>query len=111
MNERHAIPKTAASVFPYMEQFRDWIVASNQRFKFDREYMETGLGMYLENGDGIFSDAVYTSLELDEVFEKYIGNHTCTLDEEKNTTILTDAKPHLEYYYFFTPSGRSIRCN
>jgi hypothetical protein len=73
--------------------------------------METGLGMYLENGDGIFSDAVYTSLEPDVVFEKYIGNRQCTLEKEEDTLILTDSTPRLEYYYFFTPAGRSIRCN
>jgi predicted membrane-bound spermidine synthase len=111
MNERHIIPKTAASVFPYMEQFRDWIVTGNQEIEFDRNYMTTGFATYTENGEGIISDAVFTSLEPDVVFEKYIGNRTCTLENEKDTPILTDAKPYLEYYYFFKPAGRSIRCN
>lgn len=111
MNERHVIPKTATSVFPHMEQFRDWIVAGNQAITFDREYMNEGLATYLKNGIGIPSDVVHTALEPDVVFEKYIGNRSCTLDKEKNTLILSDAKPYLEYYYFSPLGGRSIRCD
>ncbi|MBE7535181.1 MAG: fused MFS/spermidine synthase [Anaerolineales bacterium] len=110
MNERHSIPKTAASVFPYLELFRDWVVASNQEIEFDREYMNVGLATYLENSEGIFADGADISLTPDVIFEKYIGNRSCVLEEEKDTAILTDARPHLEYYYFFTPRGRSIRC-
>lgn len=111
MNERHSIPKTAASVFSYLELFRDWVVASNQEIEFDREYMNVGLATYLENSEGIFAAGVDASLTPDVIFEKYIGNRSCVLEEEKDTAILTDARPHLEYYYFFTPGGRSIRCN
>jgi len=111
MNERHVIPRTAASVFPFVEQFRDWVVAGNEEIEFDREYMAIGFTTYIENGEGIFSDAVYTSLEPDVVFEKYIGNRECTLEKEKDTPVLTDSNPRLEYYYFFSPAGRSIRCN
>lgn len=111
MNERHIIPKTAASVFPYMEQFRDWVAASNQKIEFDRAYMDSGLATYLENSKGISSDASSIALEPDVIFEKYIGSRSCALEKEKDTSILTDARPYLEYYYFYPPSGRSIRCN
>lgn len=111
MNERHVIPKTTASVFPYVEQFRDWVVAGNEEIEFDREYMAIGFTTYIESGEAIFSDAVYTSLQPDVVFEKYIGNRECTLEKERDTPILTDSNPRLEYYYFFSPAGRSIRCD
>lgn len=111
MNERHSIPTTAANVFPYLEQFRDWVVAGNRGIEFDREYMAMGYTAYTESDGGIFSDVVYDSLRPEAVFEKYIGNRTCTLEKGKDTPILTDANPRLEYYYFSIPSGRSIRCD
>jgi len=111
MNERHVIPKTAASVFPYLEQFRDWVIAGNEEIAFDREYMAIGFATYIENGEAIFSDAVYTSLEPDVIFEKYVGNRECIMEKEKDIPVLTDSSPRLEYYYFSSPTGRSIHCN
>ncbi|WKZ42767.1 MAG: fused MFS/spermidine synthase [Anaerolineales bacterium] len=111
MNERHFIPKTAASVFPFMEQFRDWVVSSNREISFDQSYLGSGLAAYLKNSKGIYSDILPETLAPEMVFSNYIGDHTCTLEKEKDTPILSDTRPYLEYYYFSQPPGRPIRCN
>lgn len=111
MNERHTIPKTASSVFPYMDQFRNWVVAGNEEYVFDKEYMKLALGIYTANSEGIFADAVHDTLKPEQVFGNHIGDRDCILEKEKDTLILTDMNPYLEYYYFFSPPKRPIRCN
>lgn len=111
MNERHTIPATAANVFPYLEQFRDWVVAGNHPIEFDREYMTVGYTSYTESSAGIFADAVRDALKPEIIFSQYIGDRTCTLEKDNDTPILTDNTPRLEYYYFSPPSRRPIRCD
>ncbi len=111
MNERHMIPKTAASVFPHLEQFRDWIVASNTEIGFDLQYMDTAYTSYIASSEGIATDGAKETLQPDVVFEKYVGDRECVIKKQSATAVLTDTHPLLEYYYFVKPSGRSIRCN
>ncbi len=110
MNERHSIPMTAATVFPHLEQFRDWVVAGNREIQFDQAYMTTGYAAYTERNNGIFADVVKESLKPEAIFSQYIGDRNCILEKDKDTPILTDSNPRLEYYYFSAPSRRPIRC-
>lgn len=110
MNERHLIPMTAATVFPHLEQFRDWVVAGNHEIEFDRAYMAKGYSAYTELNNGIFADAARESLKPEAIFSQYIGDRHCILEKDKDTPILTDTRPWLEYYYFSPPSRRPIRC-
>ncbi len=110
MNERHLIPMTAATVFPHLEQFRDWVVAGNHEIEFDQAYMAKGYSAYTEFNNGIFADAVYESLKPEAIFSQYVGDRNCILKKDTDTPILTDTNPRLEYYYFSPPSRRPIRC-
>lgn len=102
---------TAATVFPHLEQFRDWIVAGNSEIKFDQAYMVTGYSAYTELNNGIFGDVVYESLKPEAIFSQYVGDRNCILEKDTDTPILTDTNPWLEYYYFSPPSRRPIRCD
>lgn len=110
MNEQHSIPATAASIFPYLEQFNNWMVAGNREIEFDREYLEIGYAAYTESNDGIFTDRAYNSLKPDVIFKNYVGDRNCILEKDTDTPILTDTNPWLEYYYFSPPSRRPIHC-
>lgn len=110
MNERHSIPKTVASVFPHLEQFRDWVVGSNEKIEFDMEYMSLGYTAYIESDSDVFSDAVRDTLKPEAIFANYVGDRECTLNKENATPVLTDTHPLLEYYYFTTPIKRRTIC-
>jgi hypothetical protein len=110
-NERQIIAATAANVFPYVDQFHDWMVAGNQPLTYDREYLKTGLENYTHNSNGIFAGEISSVLTYDELFSKYIRNQDCILEKEQDTPILTDMTPHLEYYFFAKPTFRPERCN
>ena len=110
-NERQIIAATTASVFPYVDQFRDWMVAGNQPFSYDRDYLNAGLENYARNSEGVYSGDISSALSYDELFSKYIRNQDCILEKEKDTPILSDMTPHLEYYFFTKPTFRPERCN
>jgi hypothetical protein len=86
-------------------------VAGNHPIEFDREYMTAGYTSYTESNAGIFADAARESLKPDVIFLEYIGDRACILEKDKETPLLTDTHPRLEYYYFFPPSKRPIRCD
>jgi hypothetical protein len=111
MNERHTIPKTTASVFPYSDEFRDWMVAGNEPIRYDPAYMKKGLDAYLTNGDGVYSTGFSTSLQTDEIFNIFIGDRECIMNDAIKPPILTDMNPWLEYYFFREPYDKRLRCD
>jgi len=109
-NERHVIPKTAASVFPHVTKFREWLVAGNEPLRFDLEYIKNAPAKYLENSTGLYTDTITVPLDPVGIFDEHVANRECILANEENTPILIDTAPWLEYYYFHKPIEKRFSC-
>lgn len=101
-DEVHVIPKTIASVFPYLDQFGDLSVAANQPLTYDLRFMEQSTEYFLAQN-------IEQSPTLEETLDgkTLLGNFTRDrnqlLEEEANSPILTDMRPLLEYYFNTKP--------
>lgn len=109
-NERHVIPKTAASVFPHVIKFREWLVAGNEPLHFDLEYIKSAPAKYLENSRGLYTNTIVVPLDPVGIFDEHVANRECILANEENTPILMDTAPWLEYYYFHKPIEKRFSC-
>lgn len=102
-NENHVIPKTAATAFPYTLHFRDWVIAGNESFQVDVEYIRTVSAAYLEKSEGLYLEGTRDALAVEGILEDRIADRAETLAAEPDTPILTDMQPWLEYYFFHPP--------
>lgn len=102
VDERHAIPLTAASVFPEVDQFDiATMVAGNQEIQYDMPYLEAVSQRYLSNTGN--------SLAPHRLFASYVRDRSQILSEETNSPILTDLHPGLEYYFLNAPVRTRIK--
>ena len=102
VDEMHSIPFTAATVFPQVDHFDiQTMVAGNGRLGYDLPYMQTV-------ARGYFSS---TANELAPVrlLASYIRDRNQILSEERDSRLLTDLKPGLEYYFLNAPPRTPIR--
>ena len=102
-NENHVIPKTTATVFPYTDHFRDWIVAGNVPLAYDHDYIYHATATYVENSIGLYSTGFVDALDPVEILNDRIAGKAEIILNEAGTPILTDMNPWLEYYYFHAP--------
>lgn len=109
-NERHVIPKTAASVFPYVTKFREWLVAGNEPLYFDHDYIQSASAKYLENSTGLYTSTITEPLNPVAIFDEHVANRECILVNEEDTPVLMDTAPWLEYYYFHKPIEKRMPC-
>jgi spermidine synthase len=110
-NEGHIIPNTAASVFPYTDQFREWLAASDDPFEYDLQYLSTGYDRYIASSQGLFAEDMYETIKPRDMLSKLVADRACILEREAGTPILTDMTPWLEYYFFREPYNQPLRCN
>lgn len=103
IDEEHIIPKTAASVFPYLTHFKELVVGANQPYEFDRAYMQTAYSHYLSVSDGLLGSFAAETMDPSKALQRKRADGQGVLLSEKNTPILTDMNPLLEYYYFHAP--------
>ncbi|HUG34358.1 MAG TPA: fused MFS/spermidine synthase [Anaerolineales bacterium] len=109
-NEGHIIPNTAASVFPFVNQFREWLAAGNEHLEYDRQYLEIAYTAYITNSQGLFADSMYEMINPDDVLSKFVADRNCIQSREADSPILTDLNPWLEYYFFRPPIEHQLRC-
>ena len=104
------MPKTAASVFTFTDQFREWLAASDTPLHYDDQYLQNGYEMYTTGSQGLFADSMYETIKPSDMLSKFVGNRDCIQHREANTPILTDMNPWLEYYFFHEPFNQPLRC-
>ncbi len=102
-NENHVIPKTTATAFPHTLHFRDWVIAGNEPFQVDAEYIRSVTASYLENSEGLYLEGTQDALAVEGILEDRIAESAEILAAESDTPILTDMQPWLEYYFFHQP--------
>lgn len=100
INEGHVLPTTVASVFPFVEHFRDFVVAGNRPIEYDQDYMQTAKARFLAAGDAIIGPSAAAILEPSAVLALHIRNEHAIRKRAGEIPVLTDMNPWLEYYYF-----------
>lgn len=107
INERHFIPKTAATVFAYTDEFPDYLVNSDQPIVYDMDYMTRAYEAYMESASDFLTQAAVETMNPAEVMTRLEGGREKILKNEAKTPPLKDLTPWLEYYYFCPPSLQS----
>lgn len=100
INEAHVLPTTVASVFPFVEQFRDFVVAGNRPFEYDRDYMQAAGENFLSAGNAIIGPGAAETLAPETVLALRVRDEQAIKKREGEIPVLTDMNPWLEYYYF-----------
>jgi hypothetical protein len=110
-DENHVIPHTTANVFPYVDGFATVIVASETPVRYDLDFMKQVVNVYFQSsGDGLHPDAV-KRLNVSRVLQTFFRNRIDILTSERETPIITDLNPVLEYYLFREPVSHPIHAN
>lgn len=109
-NERHVIPKTAAGVFEYTDQFREWLVAGDAPLEYNQQYLEVGYTGYISASEGLFADILHETIRPKDMLSEFVADRECILSREAGTPTLTDMNPWLEYYFFRKPFNQPLRC-
>jgi spermidine synthase len=104
INERHFIPKTAATVFAYTDEFPDYLVNSDKPLEYDMEYMTSAYEAYMQSARVFITPSTADTMNPPAVMERLKGDQQGILENEINTPALKDLTPWLEYYYFCPPS-------
>lgn len=104
INERHFIPKTAATVFAYTDEFPDYLVNSDQPLNYDMEYMARVYEAYMESASGFITPAAADAMKPAEVMTRLEGGRAKIIKNEAKTPPLKDLTPWLEYYFICPPS-------
>jgi predicted membrane-bound spermidine synthase len=99
IDERHLIPKTAASVFQYSDHFPYFLINSDQPIVYDLDYMATISDTLARSLPGGMRSPAARTLEPKRIMDRKIGSQAETLEWEKHTPILSDMTPWLEYFY------------
>lgn len=97
MDEFHVIPRTAGNVFPYVDEFLNQILASNQ----PQQYSLPTLQQRAEQAGLEITPA--------EIYGLFKRDRQAILEREAHTKPLTDLEPQLEYYFFRPPPPRAPR--
>jgi len=100
LDEFHVLPATAAAVFSEIDEFDDFLVASDQPISYDLDYMQASAQEYLASNSGAVAPRAVEQLTPVNIFSRFIRDQAQILAEERGTPVLTDLRPWLEYYYF-----------
>jgi hypothetical protein len=104
-DEWNVLPKTVATIFPYVDHYDGFAIASNQPIQYDMEYMNGAKVDFAELGASFVDATTIQATDPRNVFERFIRDRGQILDEEQGTPILKDFSPWLEYYLFHKPKG------
>jgi spermidine synthase len=102
-DEWKVLPRTVASVFPYVDHYDGFTVAGNEPIHYDLEYMSTANQQFADIGADFVNEATVSSTKPQVVFIRFIRDRGQILDEEQDTPLLRDFSPWLEYYLFHKP--------
>lgn len=100
INEGHVLPTTVASVFPFVEHFRDFVVAADIPFEYNLPYMQAARERFLAAGEAIIGPSASKTLEPHAVLALHIRDEKAIRKRIGEIPVLTDMNPWLEYYYF-----------
>lgn len=110
MSEFHVVPHTAARVFPYVDQFANqFLVASNTPIQYDLEYMLKVANHHNVAVKDLFGDGFKGPSNPAYIKTAFLRDQRQILEEERDTPLLIDLKPWLEYYFLVPRIDRTIK--
>ncbi len=107
-DERHYIPKVTANVFPEMDSFRNFSLASDSPIRYDAAYMRLIIDNYLKAAGDHLHPSAAEHLDAGKILLRYSRDRQQIQTEESNTPFLTDFTPWLEYYLLRKPLDTPI---
>lgn len=109
VDQQNVIPKTIASSFAEVDQFRfRTVIASNQSLQYDVAYMETIMENYLIASEAYYDSTKIEAIQPEYLLSKYIRSSQQILSDERKNPVLTDNDPWLEYYFFNEPNRMPV---
>jgi spermidine synthase len=109
VDQPHALPFTIAQVFPEADQFAfRTVIASNQQIQYNLTYMESIKQNYVTDMSNILKPGTEKKLSLKYLLSEFLRDREQIISDEKESPILSDLKPELEYYFFNPPIKKPI---
>lgn len=103
IDEHHSLPQTAASAFPYVDEFNDFLIASSAPITYDFTYMQVNAQSYREKSQAVLGADAEEALNPAQVLKRFYRAQDQIKDNTKGDLELYDLKPQLEYYYLRPP--------
>jgi hypothetical protein len=104
MHEPHIVPNTIAAVFPYADQFGDeFTVAGNNPIIYHSDYMDSSAADYATLTANLYGPNSQVKLNPSSALGSFQRDQDQIRTDEKESKILTDLHPWLEYYLLTTP--------
>ncbi len=100
-DEGHIIPATAASVFPYVDDYRYFMIASDQPIFYNFEALQAYDQILREEGAPTIQAH---QIDPYNIISRYLRDQDRIRRESERLPILSDLNPYLEYYYFNQPT-------
>ncbi len=108
-DENYVIPHTTAQVFPVVDTFRTFTVASAAPIRYDVGYMQEIVNGYFQVAGSSLQLDASEHLQTEKVLLSYVRDRPQILADEISTPILSDLEPWLENYLFHAPFSHPIR--
>ncbi|WKZ35397.1 MAG: fused MFS/spermidine synthase [Anaerolineales bacterium] len=112
MQEKHIVPHTTATVFPFVDQFRsEFMIAGNNPIVYHAGYMEQAAESYKVLTGELYGPGGGITLSIDSTLDTFLRSREQILEDEKGMPILRDLHPRLEYYFLVKPVPQNIPTN
>lgn len=108
-DEFHILPLTTASVFPHVDDYDDFIIASSNPIHYELDYMHESAQIYLNSPGIILETGIADLLSPFHVLSRFIRDQDRIMATEEGKPVLSDLAPRLEYYYFPAPYAPTSR--
>ncbi len=110
MRETHIVPHTLAKVFPYADQFQaEFMVASNNPIIYHTDYMDQAATGYAALTGQLYGPDLEVRLSPSFILNSFLRDQNQIRSDEKDSQVLTDLHPWLEYYLLTSPLNSDIQ--
>ncbi len=108
-DQTHALPFTMAQIFPHVDQYSSrMVVASNREIQYDFAYMQSITQNYIQIMGDSLKPGTEELLRPEKILSDLTRDRDQIIAEEKNSPILMDLDPVLEYYFLTPPIKRPV---
>ena len=110
VDQRNILPATMAAVFPFVDQFRiRMAVGADRPLEYGLEYMERASRAYLNIAGESLAPEASLALEPRTLLSEFLRDQGQIALDERETPLLSDLEPYLEYYYLAKLAVKPIR--
>lgn len=108
-DQTHSLPFTIAQVFPHVDQYSfRVVVASKQQIQYDFTYMDSITQNYVQVMGSSLKPGTAQVLKPEKLLADLNRDRSQIIADEKESPILMDLNPVLEYYFLTPPIRRPV---